>query len=62
MQEPVLAQAVKWELDVWLVLHDDQRRLPMIRLVADQLFNVVSRLLRNGNLPTQSVQGRTIDL
>ena len=52
MLEPVLAEAVKWTLDAWLVLHDDLRKLPMIRLVADHLSTVLPHLLRDGHLPT----------
>lgn len=52
MLEPVLAEAVRWTLDAWLVLHDDLRKLPMIRLVADHLSTVLPHLLRDGHLPT----------
>jgi DNA-binding transcriptional LysR family regulator len=54
MLEPVLPDAVGWVLDAWLVLHDDLRRLPMLRLLADHLSTVLPTLLRTGQLPMKS--------
>ncbi len=51
MLEPVLPDVVGWVLDAWLVLHDDLRRLPMLRLVADHLSAVLPVLLRTGQMP-----------
>jgi len=53
MLEPVLPDAVSWALDAWLVLHDDLRRLPMLRLLADHLSAVLPALLRSGQMPAQ---------
>ncbi|MCR8723501.1 LysR family transcriptional regulator [Frigidibacter sp. ROC022] len=53
MLEPVLPGAVNWTLDAWLVLHDDLRRLPMLRLLADHLSAVLPVLLRSGQMPAQ---------
>lgn len=50
---PILSDVVSWELDAWLVLHDDLRKQPMIRLVADDLSKVVPTLLSTGNMPIQ---------
>ena len=54
MLEPVLPEEVSWVLDAWLVLHDDLRRLPMLRLLADHLSTVLPTLLRTGQLPMKS--------
>ncbi len=54
MLEPVLPDDVGWVLDAWLVLHDDLRRLPMLRLLADHLSTVLPTLLRTGQLPVKS--------
>lgn len=51
--EPILPDVVGWDLDAWLVLHDDLRRLPMIRLVADHLSEVLPTLLSTGHVPVQ---------
>lgn len=51
MLAPVLADEIGWTLEAWLVLHDDLRRLPMVRLVADHLSSVLPSLLRTGHLP-----------
>ncbi len=53
MLEPVLPDVVGWVLDAWLVLHDDLRRLPMLRLLADHLSTVLPTLLRKGQMPAQ---------
>ncbi|MDG4650361.1 LysR family transcriptional regulator [Roseibacterium sp. SDUM158017] len=52
--EPVLSDLVAWSLDAWLVLHDDLRRLPMVRLVADHLSAVLPAVLLSGALPPHS--------
>ncbi|TFL16657.1 LysR family transcriptional regulator [Jannaschia formosa] len=52
--EPVLPDLLNWSLDAWLVLHDDLRRLPMVRLVADHLSTVLPAVLRSGVLPPHS--------
>jgi DNA-binding transcriptional LysR family regulator len=52
--EPVLPDLVAWSLDAWLVLHDDLRRLPMVRIVADHLSAVLPAVLRSGALPPHS--------
>lgn len=57
MLEPVLPDAVSWALDAWLVLHDDLRRLPMLRLLADHLSTVLPALLRSGQMPAQYPAG-----
>lgn len=57
MLEPVLPDAVGWALDAWLVLHDDLRRLPMLRLLADHLSAVLPALLRSGQMPAQPTAG-----
>lgn len=57
MLEPVLPGAVGWTLDAWLVLHDDLRRLPMLRLLADHLSAVLPALLRSGQMPAQPTAG-----
>jgi DNA-binding transcriptional LysR family regulator len=49
--EPVLPGAVAWSLDAWLVLHEDLRQLPMVRIVADYLSAVLPAVLRTGRLP-----------
>lgn len=54
MLEPVLADTVRWTLDAWLVLHDDLRRLPLVRLVADHLAAVLPAVLRTGQLPERA--------
>lgn len=51
--DPILPDVVGWELDAWLVLHDDLRKLPMIRLVADHLSKVLPTLLSTGHVPVQ---------
>lgn len=48
---PVLPDLVGWSLDAWLVQHDDVRRLPMVRLVAMHLADVLPVLLRAGAMP-----------
>lgn len=48
MLEPVLPDSVAWTLEAWLVLHDDLRKLPLVRLVADYLFSALPDLLGTG--------------
>ena len=54
MLEPVLPGRAAWTLDVWLVLHEDLRRLPMVRLMADHLSAVLPAVLRTGRMPPHS--------
>ncbi len=49
--EPVLAGRVAWTLEAWLVMHEDLRRLPLVRLVADHLAAALPGTLRTGHLP-----------
>lgn len=49
--EPVLPGVVAWSLEAWLVLHEDLRRLPLVRRVADHLAAVLPAALRSGVLP-----------
>ncbi|WP_275403023.1 LysR substrate-binding domain-containing protein [Roseicyclus persicicus] len=51
--EPVLPGIIGWSLEAWLVLHDDLRRLPMVRRVADHLSVVLPALLAEGRLSPQ---------
>lgn len=53
MLEPVLPDSVAWTLDAWLVLHDDLRKLPLVRLVADHLAAVLPILLGTGKMPSR---------
>lgn len=57
--EPVLPDVVGWTLDAWLVLHDDLRRMPTIRLVADHLSRELPTLLRTGEMMAQGVANGT---
>lgn len=50
MLEPVLPDVVGLTLDTWLALHDDLRRMPKIRLVADHLSAVLPTLLYTGEV------------
>lgn len=52
MLERVLPDDVSWILDAWLVMHDDLRKLPMLRLLTDHLSRVLPSLLRTGQMPT----------
>lgn len=49
MLEAVLPDRVRWELDAWLVLHDDLRKMPLVRLVADYLFSALPAALAVGD-------------
>ncbi|WP_417259984.1 LysR family transcriptional regulator [Celeribacter sp.] len=52
--EAVLPEDVHWTLEAWLVLHDDLRRLPMVRLVAGHLSAILPTLLRTGQMPSDT--------
>ncbi len=52
--EPVLPGVVTWSLEAWLVLHEDLRRLPLVRRVADHLATVLPAVLRGGRLAPPS--------
>lgn len=54
MLEPVLPDEVSWVHDAWLVVHDDLRRLPMLRLLVDHLSAVLPAVLRTGRPPVKS--------
>jgi len=43
---PVLAKLIRFELDVWLVMHEDMRSTARVRLLFDHLADALSAFLR----------------
>ena len=43
---PVLAKAIRFELEVWVAMHEDMRSTPRVRRVFDHLVTELSVFLR----------------
>jgi DNA-binding transcriptional LysR family regulator len=43
---PVLAKLIRFELEMWVVMHEDMRAVPRVRRLFDHLVNALSAFLR----------------